>query len=276
MLKPNASSPAAWADGRGRRPMRMTALIIWGLLALTTFSGFIALGVWQAERRAWKHELVERIETRTQAPATIAPTQSAWADVLAAPQDYEYLRVKLEGRLRYDQTTLVEANTVLGRGYWVMTPLQTPEDDIVFINRGFVPRAQPNDSWRDAPTPAQALSLTGLLRLSEPEGTFLRSNEPAQGLWYSRDVEQLASYLGLKPVAPYFIDVQAQKPVPPELTIEPPTRLPNEMLPVAGLTVIKFPDNHLMYMLTWFGLAIMVAAASAYVIREEYRLRRSR
>jgi surfeit locus 1 family protein len=38
--------------------------------------------------------------------------------------------------------------------------------------------------------------------------------------------------------------------------------------------VITFPDNHLVYLITWYLLALMVAAAAIYVGREEYRLRR--
>jgi surfeit locus 1 family protein len=43
---------------------------------------------------------------------------------------------------------------------------------------------------------------------------------------------------------------------------------------VGGLTVIAFPNNHLVYLITWYLLALMVAAAAFYVGREEYRLRR--
>ncbi|MGI4935945.1 MAG: SURF1 family cytochrome oxidase biogenesis protein, partial [Janthinobacterium lividum] len=44
-------------------------------------------------------------------------------------------------------------------------------------------------------------------------------------------------------------------------------------VPAGGLTVIHFPDNHLVYALTWFGLALMVAGASVWMVREERRHR---
>lgn len=278
MLGPEEVIPAAQA-GQGRRPMRAAALIVWGVLALLAFSGFVTLGNWQVERRAWKHELIERVQARIHAPTQAAPPRDAWPAVAAAPDDYEYRRVHLDGVFLHEFTSLVEATTVLGRGYWVMTPLRLPSGDVVFINRGFVPRAQPDGPWRArAASGAQAaVSLTGLLRLPEPEGAFLRSNDPAQNLWYARDVAQLARHHGLAPAAaPYFVDVEARTPLPPTLTLEPPQRLPDDMLPVAGLTVVSFNDNHLSYLLTWYGLALMVAGASAYLIREEYRLRRRR
>jgi surfeit locus 1 family protein len=45
-------------------------------------------------------------------------------------------------------------------------------------------------------------------------------------------------------------------------------------LPVGGLTIIAFRNNHLLYALTWFGLAVMLAGWSLYVARQEWRLRR--
>jgi surfeit locus 1 family protein len=61
-----------------------------------------------------------------------------------------------------------------------------------------------------AGSPAAAAStVTGLLRITEPDGAFLRHNNPAANLWYSRDVQAIAAARGLSRVAPYFIDAQA-------------------------------------------------------------------
>ncbi|NWM49736.1 SURF1 family protein, partial [Escherichia coli] len=37
--------------------------------------------------------------------------------------------------------------------------------------------------------------------------------------------------------------------------------------PVGGLTVVRFADNHLVYALTWFGLAAMALWAAWLVAR---------
>jgi surfeit locus 1 family protein len=41
--------------------------------------------------------------------------------------------------------------------------------------------------------------------------------------------------------------------------------------PVGGLTVISFHNNHLVYAVTWYGLALMVAGACLWVVRDERR-----
>jgi surfeit locus 1 family protein len=108
----------------------------------------------------------------------------------------------------------------------------------MLLNRGFVPADRRDVAPRPPIGPA---AVTGLLRLSEPGGGFLRANDPATGRWYSRDVAAIARARRIGPVAPYFIDADAAPG---------PARYP-----VGGLTVVRFPDNHLVYALTWFALA---------------------
>jgi len=258
-----------------KAPMRTTALLVWGVLALLAFAGFVALGNWQLERRVWKRDLIDRVEAHVHAPvADAAPVRAQWPSIVQSGQDYAYRRVTLDGEFLHPHTTLVQAATVLGRGWWVMTPLRTDDGSIVLINRGFVPQAQTEGPWRSQPQ--GRTSVTGLLRLSEPGGAFLRDNDPAAGRWFSRDVAAIAAHHGLEleSVAPWFIDGQARPS--PMSTANPtpqPQRLPDDMLPVGGLTVIAFANNHLVYALTWYGLALMVALAAAFLIREEWRLR---
>ena len=41
-----------------------------------------------------------------------------------------------------------------------------------------------------------------------------------------------------------------------------------EVAPVGGLTVISFHNNHLVYALTWYAMALMAAGACFLVVRE--------
>jgi surfeit locus 1 family protein len=201
-----------------------------GLLSavLLAVAGFVALGVWQLQRREWKHALMAEIAARIHAAPVEAPDPSV--DVA---QD-AYLRVQVRGVFRSGADTLVQAVTSEGGGFWVMTPLVTDRGFTVLVNRGFVP---PEGR---AGTVAGEVMVSGLLRVSEPGGGFLRANAPGEGRWYSRDVAAIAQARGLSDVAPYFIDAD---------------RGPGGDWPMGGLTVVALPDNHLVYALTWFGLA---------------------
>ncbi|CAO4183141.1 SURF1 family protein [Methylorubrum aminovorans] len=216
---------------------------------------FLALGTWQVERRVWKLDLIDRIEARIHAEPVPAPGPEDWAGLTAASA--EYRRVRLTGRFAYDRATLVQAVTGRGAGFWVLVPLTTDRGFTVLVNRGFVPTEFRERAARAAGEADGEVTVTGLLRLTEPGGGFLRRNDPAADRWYSRDVAAIAAARGIDrkqaEVAPYFVDADA-------------AANPGG-LPVGGLTVVAFHNNHLVYALTWYALAGMSAAALIYALR---------
>jgi surfeit locus 1 family protein len=245
-------------DGEAHRPRSTAALVLLGGAALAVFLGLLALGVWQVERRAWKLDLIARVDQRVAAEAVAPPFD--WARVNADRDEYRHVRIS--GRFLNDREAQVVASTVKGSGYWVMTPLQAENGTVVLVNRGFVPTENRDPATRAAGQVDGPVTVTGLLRITEPKGGFLRSNEPAAERWYSRDAAAIAAARGLTDVAPYFIDADAT---------------PNPGgLPIGGLTVIAFPNSHLVYAITWFGLAALLAFGVGYAVRSERRVRRKR
>ena len=243
-------------DPAARRPRSAAVLATLVGAGLLLCALLAALGAWQVQRLGWKEALIDRVERNVNGAPVAAPGPSAWQAL--GPQD-EYRRVRVEGRFDHQREVLVRASTDLGSGYWVLTPLRTPEGGWVLVNRGFVPQ-----SVRGKVPPTEGdQSVIGLLRASEPRGTPLQDNDPAAGRWYSRDVAAIAAARGLQgPVAPYFVDAQPQG------------AQAAATWPRAGLTVIHFRNHHLVYAITWFVLAAMVAAAVAYLMADERRLRR--
>lgn len=241
------------ADRPGR-PVRVLA--IWASLALVLFGGFVALGTWQLYRRAWKLDLIAAVHARADAPPVPAPGPDQWGRNADARQ--RYLHVRVSGHYLHDKETLVHGTSRRGYGYWVMTPLRTERGFTVLINRGHVPESLPGTAaFRSMPRPRGEVTITGLLRLSKSGGGFLRSNAPDKGIWYSRDVKAIASAAGLAAdrTAPYFIDADAR-----------PDR---DGWPVGGLTVIRFPNHHLIYAVTWYAMGLAVLAAAILVVRRE-------
>lgn len=173
-------------------------------------------------------------------------------------QTAEYRRVRATGMLLNGSTTPVQALTELGSGYWILTPLATPDGNVILINRGFVAADRMADGTAHIKDTAAPVTVTGLLRLSEPGGTLLRRNDAAANRWYSRDVQAIAHARGLQRVAPYFIDADRESS---------PGGGPGS--PVGGLTVISFPNNHLSYAITWYTLALMIPVALWSALREQ-------
>jgi surfeit locus 1 family protein len=251
-----AAAPAG--RRRGFSPLLAAA----ALLLIVLFAG---LGTWQVFRLQWKLDLIARVNARVHAAPAPAPTRDRWAGITSASD--EYRRVKLHGTYLYDLTTPVQALTEQGSGYWLLTPMCTTDGTILLVNRGFIPseldaptrytpRAAQGDPCANAPGPAA--DVTGLLRTSEHDGAFTRTNDPAASRWYTRDVAAIAKARGLAhaPVAPFFVDAAAQ---------QNPPGSPDQ--PAGGLTVVNFPNSHLVYAITWYALALMVAGAAWWVAR---------
>lgn len=219
-------------------------------LAVVCTALFLGLGVWQIQRLGWKTRLIAQVEARLAAAPQPAPPPRAWASL--GPGD-AYRRVQVRGRLLNDRETLVQAVTALGGGFWVITPLRTEESYTVLVNRGFVALDAGRRPARTWAAPSGPVQITGLLRLSEPKGAFLRPNDPAADRWRSRDVAAIAGARRLAgPVAPYFIDAG-----------------PNGgAWPRGGLTVTRLSNNHLVYAIVWLLLAALSAWGAVRFARE--------
>ena len=83
-------------------PRRRWRVAFAGLLAVA-FCGFIALGVWQLQRMAWKHDLIARVDARIRAAAVPAPSRAQWASISDANDSYR--RVSVSGRFVHGSET---------------------------------------------------------------------------------------------------------------------------------------------------------------------------
>lgn len=248
---------------RQRSPFIKAMLAIVGI---ALFLGFMALGTWQVKRLVWKLDLIERVDQRVHSAPVAAPDQSLWPKINAA--NYEYLPVQVQGIWLDRQSVLTKALTEDGAGFWVVTPLQQANGSQILVNRGFTSEKM-RSIWlkqiSEAQPSTETITVIGLMRMSETGGGFLRKNDAVNGQWFSRDVAAIAQAQGLNNAAPYFIDlgVPASNPA---YALSKQNPMFDAVLK-SGMTVIKFSNSHLVYALTWYGLAAMVIGA-AWLVRK--------
>ncbi|MBB5073652.1 surfeit locus 1 family protein [Bartonella callosciuri] len=240
--------------------------LLFSMLCMCFFLLFSALGVWQIQRLDWKTNLITSANQRIHLPPIKAPPQNQWAHVTFEKD--EYRPVIITGKFLKNKNILVTAVSQDTTGYWVLTPLQTADNTLTFVNRGFIPMDARNDfqnseqlHTNDSPhqhsvTDTKQTTIIGLLRMSEKNGFFPRKNNPDNNLWYTRDLPAMAQKLGLSTVAPYFIDAGKKTAT-------------QAALPIAGLTIVHFPNNHLVYAITWFILAAGVLGGSFFLLRQK-------
>ena len=247
--------------------MRSRSTFVKAVLALAgiaLFISFISLGTWQVQRRAWKLDLIERVERRAHSQPVPVPVAAQWPQV--QPETHEYLAVQAKGQWMLGRSVLTQAVSDLGAGFWVLTPLQQADGTQLLVNRGFIPAEQRKTFVEQIAQSSLApagdwVVVNGLLRFTEPKGGFMRENAPQEDRWHSRDVQAIASAKGLEQAAPFFVDAGL------------PAQVVDASWPRPGLTVIQFTNTHAVYALTWYGLALMVVGAAWLVIRHERRKR---
>ncbi|TAM98000.1 MAG: SURF1 family protein [Rhodanobacteraceae bacterium] len=233
--------------------------VLWMSLLAVVFAGFVLLGNWQVRRYHLKVRIAHDIATRVHAPPVDAPGPALWPSI-AAGHD-QYLHVRLQGRFIAGTQTLVHGASSQGYGYWLLAPFATERGFIVLVNRGYVPAGLPDKpAFRQIDPPTGAVTLTGLLRFSEPNGGFMRRNIPARQLWYSRDVAAIAAAKDLPAgkVAPYFVDADASTN--------------GQRWPAGGLTNIRIYNHSFGYAVTWYLLALGTLLAAGITLRHEWRV----
>lgn len=235
---------AVSSGNSGTRPVGPAVLL---LVLAAVFAG---LGVWQVYRLAWKTRLIAAVDAAIHAP----PLDPASLPN-GALADWTYRRLAMTGHYRLSGTTLVTGTSTMGTGYWLLVPMTGNDGRTIYINRGFMPEGTKLDAaLRTVPT--GEVRVEGLLRQSEPHGTFLRSNLPQQDRWYSRDIAAIAQKRGVAVDSRLFIDSSGETPLPS-----------GDGQPVPGLTVINFPNNHLGYALTWFTMGLMATGGAIVLLR---------
>jgi surfeit locus 1 family protein len=225
------------------------------IAAITLFQA--SLGFWQWGRRGEKLTLIAGIERAAHAPAKPYAERALWDRVTITgqylPEKTAYIRTSRPAP-KFGERDKVGQVPVSGFGVLVLSAFRFQNcsqglcrDDVVLVNRGFVP-TPPNGVIPAFETPRGELQLTGFWRLNEREGFFPPKNDAAKGVFFFRSTQQIAQFLSL-PGSPDlyngFLDRQAEA---------------DETRPPFGVDVADFikaiPNNHVEYAMTWWALAL--------------------
>jgi len=216
---------------------------------------FVALGLWQLQRRAAKHQLIAALTERLAAAPVALPPSSQWSTL--TPERDEFRRVTFaatyESRLDamvYSSGSAIRSD-ISGPGTWAFLPARLPGGDIVAVNAGFVPNTQQDRAVQDRAVARLVTNkpamLTGYIRFPEAASVLMPDAEHSKRLWFTRDHLEMSRTLGWGTVAPFYVDLE--RPVP------------ENGIPRPGPLDVHLKDDHLQYAITWFALAGAVLIA---------------
>ena len=205
---------------------------------LSAFITCLALGTWQVKRLAWKEGLVTAIEAaRAQPSLTQLPSDEA---ALAA---LEFRMVEIAGRFKSDAEYHLFPRWYEGKqGYWILAPLTLADGRVLLINRGWVPLEKKEPQTRPETKLRGRAVIQGILRVGADRHYFTPKNSVEKNIWFGRDIAAMAAAHGFTHVVPAMLDRVGTQDV--------------KRLPVPSDGTITLRNDHLSYIITWYGIAL--------------------
>ncbi|XP_037548208.1 surfeit locus protein 1 [Nematolebias whitei] len=221
------------------------------LIPVTTFS----LGTWQVKRRQWKIGLINELQkliTAEPIPLPLDPLEI---------NELEYRRVKVRGHYDHSKELYImprspvdpkkearEAGSLSSSGEIganVITPFHCSDLGItILVNRGYVPKQKIRPETRLKGQVEGEVDVVGVVRLTETRKPFIPNNDVEKNRWHYRDLEAMSHVTG---AAPILIDADFGSTIPGG--------------PVGGQTRVTLRNEHMQYIITWYGLC----AATSYL-----------
>ena len=205
---------------------------------LLCFGTTLALGTWQVERLAWKEGIIVALaEANAKDPITVLPKDETELDAL------QFRKVVLTG------TWLGTTEFHLAPRYWhdqfgytVVTPFKLADGRTVLVNRGWVPAALKEPQTRPQTAVKGHADIHGLIRVGAERSYFSPSNQPDKNLWFGRDILQMAEHANVQKIVPVMVDLVGVQD--------------SKQLPVPSDGTIRLRNDHLSYIITWYGIAL--------------------
>ncbi len=226
-------------------------LLILNLFVIFTFIVLLCLGSWQLDRKGQKAELLDQIK-RTSYETILLDNIEITAENL---NDWLYRKVSIEGRYMNGLEARVFANLSNprgefgGAGYWILTPFIVKDNDVLIINRGFVPQKNTSNYTKYNDTEYD-VSIEGYIKRYEKNNIFTPEADLKEKVMYLFNKEDLSKFFGIEIKTIFYIDL-----------IDTSINLPQ-----SNETKLTFPDNHLSYAITWYSLATVLLFIYLYSI----------
>ena len=221
-------------------------LAISGLSTLAMLAVLLFLGTWQVQRLAWKQAIIAALEAAERRPPV----------VLGAQTPAPFARVEVQGVFAPGKVAAYGSETRSIRGATVggarlLAVLDREDGAAVLVDRGWIPDALANSLPTIAASPAV---IEGYVRPAESGGMFTPAPNLAMRRFYALDPVVIGRALGVGELAPFVLVEMGPTGIP-----DPVRSLPRPV------------NNHLIYALTWYGLAVVLVVIFVIYLRKVLR-----
>lgn len=287
--KPIKSSVTNLARAENQSKSPVFRRFILGLMVAMPVISFF-LGCWQVKRLRWKVDLIKRSEHLLAEPPLDGLPAQIDPDVIG---DFEFRRFKVRGHFDYSQELFLGPRMRNGEvGYLLVTPFVRAEGKPILVERGWIRKDRVIPATRDKSylahlaLPQGEIEIEAMFRVMPTKSALQYEHEPGTRLFHTPDVPAMARETGALPVYAQMIYLLRDHPdwVGPgeqsagwsffgkKLLLRADTYLPeagsdstvawqefefvNQGVPVAAVPKVTFTNNHMQYLITWFGVSL--------------------
>ena len=196
-----------------------------------------ALGFWQLQRLEWKEGILAEMDALlTSEPRTL---QEA-----IEPDIVRFAPVRLSGRTTSEEIHVLQA-TGQGAGYRLISAFETRDGPRILLDEGFI-----TSGAKAEDRPQRDLTIVGNLHVPDDVTSATPTPDREANIWYGRDVDEMAEALGTGRAYVVVRTVEAGATVATPLPLD-----------TSGIA-----NNHLGYAVQWFGLAIVWAGMTLFLL----------
>ena len=253
------------------------------------------LGCWQVKRLNWKVNLISQCEKSLAQepldglPANIDP------DVI---KDFEYRRFRIKGHFDYSQEMFLGPRMRNGNtGYLVICPfIRKDGGKPILVERGWIRKDKVLPESRDRgylsylARPQGEIEIQGFFRVMPKKSSMQFDHEQQVKLFHVPDVEAMAKQSGALPV---YCQLTYDLTNHPELKRQKKSWMEfltkkrdqdqdsqfeyqefefmNQGVPIGTVPKVNFTNNHLQYLITWFGVSMASTGLLAYNLYKSRR-----
>lgn len=212
------------------------------IIGLGGIAILLNLAFWQLDRLDEKEATIADINAKLAADAVPLP---ATPD----PVEDNYRTVIMQGAATGEEIRFLDSGTPAGTGHHIISAFATADGRRVMVDQGLL---EINDAAARAMAPMTA-PVTVQGNLIWPDD--ISDQAPEGDEWYARDVDAMADVLNTEPV---LVALSAASDYDPRLT------------PLA-IDTRNIKNDHLEYAITWFLLAVVWAAMTAFYVARSLR-----
>ena len=195
------------------------------ILGLLGASFLIYLGIWQTQRLQWKNDLIEKISSEISKPG-----KELVLDKINLASNYK--AVKAFGEFLEEELHVLHSLKPYGPGFKIIKPFRTLDKKDILVEIGFIPEKNKDMQRNVGPG-----MISGNIVFPNETDYFTPDPNLDKNIWFSRDLESMASHLGTYPILVVLS-----------------SGIQNENIIITPLKP-NLRNNHLEYAVTWFLMA---------------------